>query len=91
METSFAEPIIDTREHPSELELVYNLLWDKCEETKAAYQRIAELTAELVECRDYFDNRADISNEHDEDGSPRPNEEMRRLVSIDECLHGPGF
>jgi hypothetical protein len=57
-------------------------------ELDAAYQRIAELTAELVECRDYYDKRADA--DCDWDGF-FPNEEMRRLTSIDECLHGKDF
>ena len=90
METSFSDPygmvFVESRTDTRTINQVA-----KDEELRAAYQRIAELTAELVECRDYFDNRADISNEHDEDGSPRPNEEMRRLVSIDECLHGKGY
>lgn len=57
------------------------------EELKAAYQRIAELTAELNECRGYFEERADA--DCDQDGFI-PNDEMKRMISIDECLHGPG-
>ncbi len=94
MHTSFAEPIYDPRDEPTELDLVYEQLWltqqilkARAEEIKAAYERIAELTAELLECREYFHQRADA--DCDQDGFI-PNEEMRRVTSIDECLHGPG-
>ena len=90
METSFSDPygmvFVESRTDTRTINEVA-----KDAELAAAYERIAELTAELVECRDYYDKRADISNEHDEDGSPRPNEEMHRLTSIDECLHGKDF
>ncbi len=56
-------------------------------ELAAAYERIKMLEAELLECREYFDQRADA--DCDQDGFI-PNEEMRRVASIDECLHGPG-
>jgi hypothetical protein len=48
--------------------------------------RVAELHSVLAECAAYFDQRSDISSEHDEDGSPRPNEEMKMLQMIEEVL-----
>ncbi len=57
------------------------------EELRVAKLRIVKLTAELNECSEYFQQRADCDQEWD---GPMPNEEMRMLSSIDECLHGPG-
>ena len=48
--------------------------------------RLAAMQTVLSECADYFDNRADISSEHNEDGSPRPNLEMKMLQMIEEVL-----
>lgn len=56
------------------------------DELKAAYERIGQLESALEECADYFDDRADIAHDHDEDGSPRPNTEMQMLSRIDEVL-----
>lgn len=58
------------------------------EEEKIAFleSRMGKLEAALNECAEYFDNRSDISNDHDEDGSPRPNKEMRMLQMIEEAL-----
>lgn len=58
------------------------------EEEKIAFleNRMDKLEAILGECADYFDSRSDISNDHDEDGSPRPNKEMRMLQMIEEAL-----
>lgn len=47
---------------------------------------VADMRAALEQCAEYFDNRADIANEHDEDGSPRPNEEMRLLTEVRDAL-----
>jgi hypothetical protein len=47
---------------------------------------LAAMQSVLSECAEYFDNRADISNEHNEDGSPRPNVEMKMLQMIEEVL-----
>ena len=47
---------------------------------------LAEMHAALEACAEYFDNRADISSEHNEDGSPRPNLEMKMLQMIEEVL-----
>ena len=48
--------------------------------------RMKKLEAVLTDCSEYFDQRSDISSEHDEDGSPRPNEEMKLLQMIEEVL-----
>ena len=48
--------------------------------------RVNEMEAALQECAEYFDQRSDIANEHDEDGSPRPNLEMRLLSLIEDVL-----
>ncbi len=56
-------------------------------ELRVAKLRIVKLTAELDECSEYFQQRADCDQEWD---GPIPNEEMQMLTSIDECLHGPG-
>ena len=48
--------------------------------------RLAEMQTVLGECAAYFDERSDISNEHNEDGSPRPNLEMKMLQMIEEVL-----
>ena len=49
-------------------------------------QIIKEYAAALEECAEYFDQRSDISNDHDEDGSPRPNKEMLMLQMIEGVL-----
>lgn len=48
--------------------------------------RIKEMEAALNECAAYFNQRSDISSEHDEDGSHRPNEEMKMLSMIEDVL-----
>ena len=40
----------------------------------------------LVMCHEYMDQRADISNETDDGGSPRPNEEMVLLTELQVIL-----
>jgi len=40
----------------------------------------------LNEAGEYFDNRADISDRTDDDGTPYPNEEMTRLTELNTCL-----
>jgi hypothetical protein len=52
----------------------------------APQSTVTKMREALEQCAEYFDNRADITNEHDEDGSPRPNEEMRLLTEIREAL-----
>lgn len=47
-----------------------------------------KLRAELAECEDYFDNRADA--DCDQDGYI-PNEEMKRLTSVREALGKGGY
>jgi len=56
------------------------------EEIQILKSRVKEMESALNECAEYFDNRADISNEHNEDGSPRPNLEMKMLQMIEEVL-----
>jgi hypothetical protein len=55
-------------------------------ELAAAYERIQQLEGMLGECAAWFDQRSDISSEHNEDGSPRPNVEMQMMCRIDEVL-----
>lgn len=82
-------------DQPTELDLVYEQLWQAKQDAQdaalASEKRIAELEASLNECLEFFQDRADIANEHDEDGSPRPNKEMRFASTIDEALHGIRF
>jgi hypothetical protein len=56
------------------------------EEIQILRARNMEMESALNECAAYFDQRADISSEHNEDGSPRPNEEMQLLQMIEEAL-----
>jgi len=56
------------------------------EELDRLAARIYQLETLLEILHDYFDNRADISNTNDEDGSPRPNKEMQLLQEIDAVL-----
>jgi hypothetical protein len=56
----------------------------RSEELSAAYQRITQLENALDECREYFDARSDVID--GDDGSPRPNAEMRMLSEIDDLL-----
>lgn len=44
------------------------------------------LIAVLSEVREYFDQRADISDKSDEDGTPHPNVEMRMRDEIDAAI-----
>lgn len=48
-----------------------------------AYEKLLEA---LRDCAEYFEQRSDIADEHNEDGSPRPNEEMRMLAMIQTAL-----
>jgi hypothetical protein len=48
--------------------------------------RLAAMQTVLGECAAYFDERSDISSDHNEDGSPRPNLEMRLLQAIEEVM-----
>lgn len=57
------------------------------EELKAAYERIATLEADLLECREYLEDHVDVV---DGDDGPRPNRAMSLVSMIDESLHGPG-
>lgn len=60
----------------------------KEEELKAAYQRIARLEADLLECREYIETEVDVID--GDDGEPAPNRAMALVSMIDEALHGPG-
>ena len=56
------------------------------EELKAAYQRIARLEADLVECLEYFQNRYDaVDGAY---GEPLANKEMRLGMMLEETLNG---
>jgi hypothetical protein len=54
------------------------------------YEDLAEYVGKLHEvldeCATYFDQRSDISDETNEDGSPRPNKEMQMLTMIEEVM-----
>lgn len=47
-------------------------------------ERIQELIAALEECRDYFDTRADVTD--DGEGRPQANTELRLWEQIDATL-----
>ncbi len=57
-----------------------------CRQPWGALSEIERLRGVLGEAWDYFDNRADISDRTDDDGSPYPNEEMSLLSEINEVL-----
>jgi predicted nucleic acid-binding Zn-ribbon protein len=60
----------------------------KSEELKAAYERIARLEADLLECREHLEKEMDVvDGDH---GEPAPNRAMQLVSMIDETLHGPG-
>jgi hypothetical protein len=58
------------------------------EELKAAYQRIATLESDLIECREYLEDHVDVVD--GDYGEPAPNKAMRLVSMIDESLLGPG-
>jgi thioester reductase-like protein len=58
------------------------------EELRAAYQRIQQLEADLIECREYLEDHVDVVD--GDYGEPRPNRAMQLVSLIDESLHGPG-
>jgi hypothetical protein len=58
------------------------------EELAAAYERIAELEADLLECRDYLEGHVDVVD--GDYGEPAPNRAMQLVSMIDESLLGPG-
>ncbi len=64
----------------------YDDMTTEQEEIEHLKSRVKEMEAALNECAAYFDQRADISSEHNDDGSPRPNEEMKLLQMIEESL-----
>lgn len=61
---------------------------DRDEELKAAYERIAQLEADLNECREFLEGQADVND--GSYGQPAPNRAMQLVCLIDESLHGPG-
>ncbi len=67
---------------------------DTTDEARANARLIASapcMASELLSALDYFESREDIDSEHEEDGSPRPNEEMRMANSIREVLKRAGI
>jgi predicted nucleic acid-binding Zn-ribbon protein len=58
------------------------------EELRAAYQRIAQLEADLLECREYLEEHVDVVD--GDYGEPAPNRAMQLVGMIDESIHGPG-
>lgn len=61
---------------------------DRDEELKAAYERIAELEADLNECREFIEEQADVAD--GSYGEPAPNRAMQLVTMIDESLNGAG-
>jgi hypothetical protein len=59
------------------------------EELKAAYQRIAQLEADLLECREYLEDHVDVVD--GDYGEPSPNRAMQLVSMIDESIHGPEY
>lgn len=59
------------------------------EELRAAYARITQLEADLLECREYIEDHVDVVD--GDYGVPAPNRAMRLVSMIDESLHGAGF
>lgn len=55
---------------------------DRFQELLGAYERIARLEADLMECRDYLEEQVDVN-----DGD-QPNRAMQLVSLIDEALHG---
>lgn len=53
--------------------------------------KASQYKAALEEVREYFDQRADISDRTDGAGRPFPNEEMQMLNIIDEALGRSGY
>jgi hypothetical protein len=60
----------------------------RAEELKAAYQRIASLESDLLECREYLKDHVDVVD--GDYGEPAPNKAMQLVSMIDVSLHGPG-
>lgn len=61
---------------------------NRASELRAAYERIKELEADLLECREYIEDHVDVVD--GDYGEPAPNKAMRLVSMIDESLHGPG-
>ena len=59
----------------------------KDEELLAAYEKIAELTAALADCRAYLEEHVDIVD--GDYGEQRPNKAMQLVSAIDESIYGP--
>lgn len=59
---------------------------EKQEELKAAYERIAELEADLHECREFLEGQVDVVD--GSYGEPVPNRAMVLVCMIDETLDG---
>ena len=51
-----------------------------------AAAEIERLRGVLEECEEYFDGRADISDETHDDGRPYPNKEMTMLTMVRDVL-----
>jgi hypothetical protein len=58
------------------------------EELKACYERIDQLEADLLECREYLEKEMDVVD--GDYGEQAPNRAMRLVTMIDESIHGPG-
>ncbi len=58
------------------------------EELKATYERIAELSASLAECREYLERHVDVVD--GDYGEFAPNRAMQLVTMIDESLYGVG-
>lgn len=77
-----------TTSHAPTLDLLCRRSDARQAELVAAYERIAELEADLLECREYIEDAVDVvDGDH---GVPAPNRAMQLVSMIDESLHGPG-
>lgn len=83
----------DEEDERTELDLVYDDLYQAKEDAKCAAEvaakRILELTVALEEALEYFKDRYDVRD--GDNGEQRPNKEMQMGQMIDEALHGIRF
>lgn len=67
---------------------IENIFDQHTREIRRLRQRIARLTADLEECREYIEQDSDVND--GDYGEQVPNKAMRLCNMIDETLHGPG-
>jgi hypothetical protein len=83
----------EDRDEPSELDALYDALWEVKEGARHAAEiataRIKKLEADLLECLEYFKKHYDVKD--GDHGEQLPNEEMRLGTMVDETLYGIRF